>query len=359
MAEKQKRTRSAVPKNKDYKPKTRKESSPAGARKQRDYSTETPRAFDSDSHATDKPKSSFKRSTTPKTDVRTKKYQSKDSNDSRPKYDDRKKQYDKKTSKPDILDNNVGIKTAPVFAEKSDDEIIRLNRFISNAGVCARREADGLIASGIISVNGKVITEMGYKVKRADTVLMNGNPLVSQKKIYILLNKPKDCITTKQDPEGRRTVFDYIQGACSENVEPVGRLDRNTTGVLLFTNDGELAEKILHPRYNKMKIYHAFLDKNLKLDDFQAISEGVELEDGTVDIDDVQYVNSDDKSQIGIQIHSGKTHVVKRIFEKFGYTVEKLDRVYFAGLTKKNVPRGKWRFLTRAEVAILKQGSYE
>ncbi|HON53051.1 MAG TPA: pseudouridine synthase, partial [Bacteroidales bacterium] len=231
----------------------------------------------------------------------------------------------------------------PDVQSKSDNEPIRLNRFIANAGVCSRREADELIASGIISVNGSIVTEMGYKVQRTDKVLMNGKELVSQKKVYILLNKPKDCITTKHDPEGRRTVFDYIQGACAENVEPVGRLDRNTTGVLLFTNDGELTEKILHPRYNKMKIYHAFLDKNLKLDDFQSISEGVELEDGLVEVDDLQYVNAQDKSQIGIQIHSGKNHVVKRIFEKFGYTVEKLDRVYFAGLTKKNLPRGKWR----------------
>ena len=240
----------------------------------------------------------------------------------------------------------------------TDLDIIRLNRFISNAGVCSRREADELIESGQITVNGTVVTELGTQIKPTDKVLMNGNALQTQRKVYILLNKPKDYITTKKDPEGRRTVYDLIAGACTESVEAVGRLDRNTTGILLFTNDGDLAEKIIHPKYNKMKIYHVFLDKNISMEDFQEISKGVELDDGFVDVDDLQFVDNN-KDQIGIQIHSGKNHVVKRIFEKYGYSVEKLDRVYFAGMTKKNLPRGKWRFLTKKEIEVLLQGAYE
>ncbi|MDR0941825.1 MAG: pseudouridine synthase [Bacteroidales bacterium] len=243
-------------------------------------------------------------------------------------------------------------------AEVEKDEV-RLNKFIANAGVCSRREADELILSGKITVNGEVKNELGTRINpKTDNVLFDGKELQSQKKVYILLNKPKDTISTKNDPENRRTVYDIIAGACNENVEAVGRLDRNTTGVFLFTNDGDLTQKILHPKFNKMKIYHVHLDKNLKADDFESIAAGVELEDGMVEIDDLQFVGSE-KNQVGIQIHSGKNHVVKRIFEHFGYTVEKLDRVYFAGLTKKNLPRGKWRFLSRKEVEVLKQGAYE
>lgn len=243
-------------------------------------------------------------------------------------------------------------------AEIEKDEV-RLNKFIANAGVCSRREADGLILSGKITVNGEVKNELGTRINpKTDNVLFDGKELQSQKKVYILLNKPKDTISTKNDPENRKTVYDIIAGACNENVEAVGRLDRNTTGVFLFTNDGDLAQKILHPKFNKMKIYHVHLDKNLKADDFEAITAGVNLEDGMVEIDDLQFVGSE-KNQVGIQIHTGKNHVVKRIFEHFGYTVEKLDRVYFAGLTKKNLPRGKWRFLNRKEIEVLKQGAYE
>ena len=242
--------------------------------------------------------------------------------------------------------------------EQEKDEV-RLNKFIANAGVCSRREADELILSGKITVNGEVKSELGTRINpKTDHVLYDGQELQSQRKVYILLNKPKDTISTKNDPEGRKTVYDIIAGACIESVEAVGRLDRNTTGVFLFTNDGDLAQKILHPKFNKMKIYHVHLDKNLKSDDFEAIAKGVELEDGMVEIDDLQFVG-DEKNQVGIQIHSGKNHVVKRIFEHHGYTVEKLDRVYFAGLTKKNLPRGKWRFLSRKEVEVLKQGAYE
>ncbi|MDR2962762.1 MAG: pseudouridine synthase [Bacteroidales bacterium] len=243
--------------------------------------------------------------------------------------------------------------------QESEKDEVRLNKFIANAGVCSRREADDLILSGKITINGEVKNTLGTRINpKTDTVLFDGQPLQSQKKVYILLNKPKDTISTKNDPENRKTVYDIIAGACSENVETVGRLDRNTTGVFLFTNDGDLAQKILHPKFNKMKIYHVHLDKNLKADDFEAIAGGVELDDGLVEVDDLQFVGSE-KNQVGIQIHSGKNHVVKRIFEHFGYTVEKLDRVYFAGLTKKNLPRGKWRFLSRKEVEVLKQGSYE
>jgi 23S rRNA pseudouridine2605 synthase len=235
---------------------------------------------------------------------------------------------------------------------------VRLNKFIANTGYCSRREADEVIRSGVVTVNGKTVTELGVKVKPEDEVLINGAKSVSQKKVYILLNKPKDCITTKKDPQGRKTVYEHIAGACKQSVEAVGRLDRNTTGVLLFTNDGDLAQKLIHPKHEKMKIYHAYLEKPLSLPDFEKIAAGVDVDGEKIIPDDLQYV-SGDKYEIGIQIHSGKYHIVKRIFEQVGYRVQKLDRVYFAGLTKKNLPRGKWRFLTEKEVMILKQGAYE
>ncbi|MCL2328976.1 MAG: pseudouridine synthase [Bacteroidetes bacterium] len=263
----------------------------------------------------------------------------------------------------DIFENKIDEKDLSHDVEirkpEQEKDEVRLNKFIANAGVCSRREADELILSGKITVNGEVKNELGTRINpKTDNVLYDGQELQSQRKVYILLNKPKDTISTKNDPEGRKTVYDIIAGACNENVEAVGRLDRNTTGVFLFTNDGDLAQKILHPKFNKMKIYHVHLDKNLKADDFEAIAAGVELEDGLVEVDDLQFVG-DEKNQVGIQIHTGKNHVVKRIFEHHGYTVEKLDRVYFAGLTKKNLPRGKWRFLSRKEVEVLKQGAYE
>lgn len=237
----------------------------------------------------------------------------------------------------------------------TETEGYRLNRFISNAGVCSRRAADDYIADGRITVNGQVVTDFSTRVFPQDEVCLDGKKLISQHRVYIVFNKPKDCISTKSDPEGRRTVFDYVKS--DVEVENVGRLDRNTTGVMLFTNDGDLIERLTHPRYNKMKIYHVFLNKNLSAEDFEAIRNGVDFEDGHVDVDDLQYVEGE-RNQVGIQIHSGMNRVVRRIFESKGYEVEKLDRVYFAGLTKKDLPRGHWRYLTQKEVAILKRGAY-
>ena len=233
---------------------------------------------------------------------------------------------------------------------------MRLNRFISNAGICSRREADNLIKKGEIKVNGKVVTELGTIVSIHDVVEYHGQKLNPEKKVYVLLNKPKDTVTTAHDPQGRKTVIDIVKNACSQRIYPVGRLDRNTTGVLLLTNDGELAKKLTHPSFEAKKIYHVFLDKKLKLDDFNIIANGIELEDGPVRPDNISYVDPNDHKQIGIEIHSGKNRIVRRIFEHLGYKVEKLDRVYFAGLTKKNLPRGKWRFLTQQEINFLKAG---
>ncbi len=247
----------------------------------------------------------------------------------------------------------------------TEAEGYRLNRFISAAGVCSRRAADDYIAAGRITVNGKKVVDFSTKVFHGDEVCLDGKKLASQKRVYIVFNKPKDCISTKYDPEGRKTIFDYVKSDIE--VENVGRLDRNTTGVMLLTNDGDLIERLTHPRYNKMKIYHVFLNKNLSNEDFESIRNGVdftlESENGEevkqvhVDVDDLQYVEGE-RNQVGIQIHSGMNRVVRRIFEKFGYEVEKLDRVYFAGLTKKDLPRGHWRYLTQKEVGILKRGAY-
>lgn len=248
----------------------------------------------------------------------------------------------------------------------TEAEGYRLNRYISNAGVCSRRAADDLIAAGKITLNGKVVTDYSTKVFPGDEVCLDGKILSSQKRVYIVFNKPKNCISTKSDELGRRTIYDYVK--TDVEVKNVGRLDRDTTGVMLLTNDGDLIERLTHPRYNKMKIYHVFLNKNLTADDFSAISGGVDLdtivtEDGTeikgghIDVDDLQYVDGE-KNQVGIQIHSGLYHVVRRIFEKYGYEIEKLDRVYFAGLTKKDLPRGHWRYLTQKEVATIKRGAY-
>lgn len=233
-------------------------------------------------------------------------------------------------------------------------EGIRLNRFIANAGICSRREADKLIEEGLISVNGTIVTEMGLRVSRKDDVRYKGKKLNSENKVYILLNKPKNCVTTLKDPQGRLTVFDIIKNACKERVYPVGRLDRQTTGVLLLTNDGELASKLSHPSNKKRKIYHVFLDKSLTKNDMQKVADGIQLEDTHIAADAISYVKDDDKTQVGIEIHSGQNRIVRRIFESMGYNVEKLDRVYFAGLTKKNVPRGKYRFLTEKEISFLR-----
>ena len=230
---------------------------------------------------------------------------------------------------------------------------IRLNKFLANAGICSRREADEFIQAGVVKVNGETVTELGTKVQRTDQVHFHDQLVSIEKKVYVLLNKPKDYVTTSDDPQARKTVMDLVKNCCRERIYPVGRLDRNTTGVLLFTNDGELASKLTHPKYLKKKIYHVHLDKNCTAADLQKISEGVELEDGPIHADAISFASDTDRKQVGIEIHSGKNRIVRRIFEALGYRVLKLDRVVFAGLTKKGLKRGDWRFLTEQEVAML------
>ena len=239
------------------------------------------------------------------------------------------------------------------------NEPVRLNKFLANAGVCSRREADEFIQAGVVTVNGEVVTELGTKVLRSDVVRFHDEPVTLEKKVYVLLNKPKDYVTTSDDPQQRKTVMDLVKNACPERIYPVGRLDRNTTGVLLLTNDGDLASKLTHPKYLKKKIYHVYLDHNVTAHDMQRIAEGVILDDGEIKADDVQYADPVDKKQVGIEIHSGKNRIVRRIFESLGYKVTKLDRVQFAGLTKKNLKRGDWRYLTEEEVDRLRKGAYE
>lgn len=235
------------------------------------------------------------------------------------------------------------------------DGLMRLNKFIAHAGVCSRREADNLIETGVITVNGKLVTELGYKVSRTDKVHMDGQRLVAEKLQYILLNKPKGFVTTTDDPQERRTVMDLVKNACDERVYPVGRLDMKTTGLLLFTNDGDLAKKLTHPKHRVRKVYHAVLDKPLAKNDLIQIVEGLELEDGPIVVDKASYVEDiSSKKEIGVQLHSGRNRIVRRIFEHLGYEVEKLDRVVFGGLTKKDLPRGRWRHLTKQEVEFLK-----
>ena len=239
------------------------------------------------------------------------------------------------------------------------DEPIRLNKFLANAGICSRREADEFITAGVVSVNGEVVTELGTKVKRSDEVKFHDQPVSIERKVYVLLNKPKDCVTTSDDPQERKTVMDFVKGACKERIYPVGRLDRNTTGVLLLTNDGDLASKLTYPKFLKKKIYHVYCDKNVTKADLDQIVQGITLDDGEIHADAVSYASDTDKSQVGIEIHSGKNRIVRRIFESLGYRVVKLDRVYFAGLTKKGLRRGDWRYLTEQEVAMLRMGSFE
>ena len=246
-----------------------------------------------------------------------------------------------------------------VLPEVDPNEQLRLNKFMANAGVCSRREADELIQKGLVKVNGNVVTELGVKITRNDVVEYNDKVVVAESKCYILLNKPKDTVTTSDDPNGRKTVMDLVKGACNERIYTVGRLDRNTTGVLLLTNDGDLASKLTHPKYVKKKIYQVWTDKPISEEDMQHIADGVELEDGPIHADAISYVSPTDRKQAGIEIHSGRNRVVRRIFESLGYHVVKLDRVYFAGLTKKNLPRGRWLYLTQEEVNFLKQNSFE
>lgn len=236
---------------------------------------------------------------------------------------------------------------------------VRLNKYLANAGICSRREADEFIQAGVVSVNGQVVTELGTKVLRTDDIRFHDQKVSMEKKVYVLLNKPKDCVTTSDDPQQRKTVMDLVKNACPERIYPVGRLDRNTTGVILLTNDGDLASKLTHPKFLKKKIYHVFLDKKVTAHDMQQIATGITLEDGEVHADAIEYASATDKSQVGIEIHSGKNRIVRRIFESLGYRVVKLDRVLFAGLTKKNLRRGDWRFLTEKEVDMLRMGAFE
>ena len=238
------------------------------------------------------------------------------------------------------------------------DDDIRLNKFLANAGICSRREADEYIQAGVVTVNGEVVKELGTKIKRGDEVKFHDQPVSIERKIYVLLNKPKDCVTTTDDPQARKTVMDIVKNACPERIYPVGRLDRNTTGVLLLTNDGELASKLTHPKYEKKKIYRVKLDKDLTQEDMDKIVAGIELEDGEIHADEIAYADDTKKNDIGIEIHSGKNRIVRRIFEHLGYKVTKLDRVFFAGLTKKGLKRGDWRFLTQQEVNFLRMGSF-
>ena len=238
-------------------------------------------------------------------------------------------------------------------------EPLRLNKFLANAGVCSRREADEFIQAGLVTVNGQVVTELGTKILRTDEVKFHDAVVSLEKKVYVLLNKPKDYVTTSDDPQQRKTVMDLVKDVCPERIYPVGRLDRNTTGVLLLTNDGDLASKLTHPKFLKKKVYHVHLDKNLTSHDMDQIREGITLDDGEIKADAIEYADDRDKSQVGIEIHSGKNRIVRRIFESLGYRVTKLDRVQFAGLTKKNLRRGDWRFLTEKEVDMLRMGAFE
>lgn len=238
------------------------------------------------------------------------------------------------------------------------DEGVRLNKYIANSGICSRREADDFITAGLVSVNGVTITELGTRVYPNDEVRFNDERIKGEGKVYIVMNKPKDFVTTMSDPHAERTVMQLVEGKCPARVYPVGRLDKATTGVLLLTNDGDLADKLTHPSFEKKKIYHVFLDKNFKGTDMKSLLDGVKLEDGFIQADALSYID-EDKTQVGVEIHSGRNRIVRRMFEHFGYKVKKLDRVYFAGLTKKNLRRGQWRFLTEQEIAMLKMGSFE
>ena len=237
-------------------------------------------------------------------------------------------------------------------------EEIRLNKFIANSGVCSRREADNFILAGVVTVNGEVVTELGTKVNiNTDDIRFNGERLKGENKVYIVMNKPKGYVTTASDPHADKTVMDLLK-SCPTRVFPVGRLDKNTTGVLMFTNDGEIAEKLTHPSYDKKKIYQVSLDSKLKQEDFEKILSGVELNDGIIAADELEYIEADDHRKLGIEIHSGKNRIVRRIFESLGYEVKALDRVYFAGLTKKGIKRGDWRYLTEGEINLLRMGAY-
>jgi len=251
------------------------------------------------------------------------------------------------------IDFKIKVKKGDPLPSFNDQEI-RLNKFLSNAGICSRREADVLIQTGVVTVNGKIVTELGFKISPTDVIQYDGETINAEKKRYVLLNKPKGFITTMDDPLGRKTVMSLVKSACRERVYPVGRLDRETTGLLLFTNDGDLAKKLTHPRYQARKIYHVELNKPFKSDDFDTLLRGVDLEDGRSSADKISYIEGGTSREVGVEIHSGKNRVVRRMFEAIGYTVIKLDRVVFAGLTKKDLPRGMFRHLKEDEVSYLK-----
>lgn len=260
--------------------------------------------------------------------------------------------------KKDFSSKSPGKFKTPAKKSADADEI-RLNKFVANSGLCSRREADEYIKAGLIKVNGKIITELGTKVRLEDEVKYNDERIKAERLVYVLLNKPKDYITTLRDPFAKRTVLQLVQKAGKERIYPVGRLDRNTTGVLLLTNDGDLTKKLTHPSHNKMKIYNVTLDKNLTKPHFNQILKGITLDDGFISADNMSYIDNTDKSLIGIELHSGRNRIVRRIFNHFGYNIKKLDRVYFAGLTKKGVQRGTWRYLSEKEINMLKMGAYQ
>jgi 23S rRNA pseudouridine2605 synthase len=287
-----------------------------------------------------------------------------ESSETRPSYSRRRNEDEAPREKRDVSSYSKrrtsdsrpsALKRKPHPGDDTEGDLIRLNRYIANAGICSRREADKLIEAGAVQVNGKVVTELGTKVSRTDKISYGGQTLSREKLRYVLLNKPKGFITTTDDPENRKTVMNLIARACKERIYPVGRLDRNTTGLLLFTNDGEIAKRLSHPRYGIKKIYHVGLDKNVSVADMKSILAGMDLEDGIVKADAIEFVgDGKDKKEIGLELHTGQNRVVRRIFEKLGYKVVKLDRVYYAGLTKKNLPRGEWRFLEEKELNMLK-----
>jgi len=265
------------------------------------------------------------------------------------------KKPDGKYEKPGFRKKSYGKNRRAEKPPKNDD-LIRLNKYLADAGICSRREADKLIESGVVQINGKIVTQLGTKVSRDDKVQYGGETLKREKLQYVLLNKPKDFITTSDDPQNRRTVMNLVEKACHERIYPVGRLDRNTLGLLLFTNDGELAKKLTHPKHNIKKIYHVFLNTALTKNDMIKLGNGVELDDGFIQPDKISYVTGEnDKKQIGLELHSGRNRIVRRMFEHLGYKVIKLDRSFFAGLTKKDLPRGKWRKLTEKEIGLLKR----
>ena len=250
-----------------------------------------------------------------------------------------------------------GERSYPKYAAKQMGEV-RLNRFLAQSGLCSRREADDFITAGLVTVNGEIVPELGTKVRSTDEVKFNDSKVQGEKKVYLVLNKPKGYVTSLEDPHADKTVMELVKGACSERIYPVGRLDKNSLGLLLFTNDGDITRQLTHPSLEKKKVYQVLLDKPLTRADMELITEGITLEDGEIYADEIAYVG-DSKKEVGIEIHSGRNRIVRRIFEHLGYTVQKLDRVYYAGITKKNLKRGQWRFLTREEVDRLKSGRYE